>query len=367
MKILLLITGLDMGGAEKVVTSLADALAAKGHEVLIAYMVGAAVVLPTNASIKVVSLGMASKIDAVSAFFKLRRLIHVFQPDVVHSHMLHANILARLVRLVIPIPRLISTAHASNEGGKLRMLAYRMTDALADISTNVSAEAVAAFINAKASRPGRMIPLLNGIATEAFAFNAVARVRIRQELLIDEDCRLLLAVGRFHEQKDYPNLFHALAEMPVNVLRYQLCIAGDGPLRGDLEALVVRLGIADRVRFLGIRHDVADLMSAADVFVLSSSSEGFGLVVAEAMACERVVVATDCGGVREVVGEAGYLVKPEDAKALAQALQTALQLPAIESAALGHLARQRVVDKFSLDMVVEKWLQLYVSRNCAIR
>lgn len=362
MKIILLITGLDMGGAEKVVTSLADALAAKGHEVLIAYMVGAAVVLPMNVSIKVVSLGMISKIDAVSAFFKLRRLIRAFQPDVVHSHMLHANILARLVRLVTPIPRLISTVHASHEGGKLRMLCYRITDELADISTNVSAEAVAAFISAKASRLGRMIVVYNGIATNLFAFNAVARLRIRQELLIDEDCRLLLAVGRFHQQKDYPNLFHAFTEMPVNV---RLCIAGDGPLRGDLEALVVRLGIADRVRFLGARCDVPDLMSAADIFVLSSSSEGFGLVVAEAMACERVVVATDCGGVREVIGEAGYLVKPKDFKALAQALQTALLLPATQSASFGRAARQRVIDKFSLDAVVEKWLQLYVLSNRA--
>ena len=358
MKIILLITGLGIGGAERVVTSLADALAAKGHEVLIAYMVGAVEVLPTNAGVKVVSLGMASKIDAISAFFKLRALIRAFQPDLVHSHMLHANILARLVRMTTPFARLISTAHASNEGGKLRMLAYRMTDSLADISTNVSSEAVAAFIIAKATRPGRMIAMHNGISTNLFAFNSVARLHIRKELMIDEDCRLLLAVGRFHEQKDYPNLFHAFAEMPVNV---QLCIAGDGPLRGALEALVVRLRIADRVRFLGARHDVADLMSATDIFVLSSSSEGFGLVVAEAMACERVVVATDCGGVREVVGEAGYLVKPKDSKALAQALQTALQLPAIKSKALGCAARQRVVENFSLDTVVEKWLQLYVS------
>lgn len=365
MRIFYLITGLGMGGAEKVVTSLADALAAKGHDVCIAYLMGTAEVLPTNASIKVISLGMVSKIDAVTAFFKLRRLIRDFQPDVVHSHMLHANILARLVKLVTPIARLISTAHASNEGGKLRMLAYRLTDALADMSTNVSEDAVAAFIKAKAARPGRMIAVYNGIAIDSFSFNAVAKLRIRQELLIDENCSLLLAVGRFHEHKDYPNLFHALAQMPVNGLHCQLCIAGDGPLRGYLEALAVQLRIADCVQFLGIRRDVADLMSAADIFVLSSSSEGFSLVVAEAMACERVVVATDCGGVREVVGEAGYLVKPNDAEVLAQALQTALQLPAIQSAALGRLARQRVVDKFSLDAVVEQWLQLYVSGNRA--
>jgi len=123
--------------------------------------------------------------------------------------------------------------------------------------------------------------------------------------------------------------------------------------------LAVQLGVADRIRFLGVRHDVAGLMSASDVFVLSSAWEGFGLVVAEAMACERVVVATDCGGVREVVGEAGYLVKSKDAKALAQALQTTLQLPATQSATLGRAARQRIVALYALDTVVAKWLKLY--------
>lgn len=359
MRILLCITGLGMGGAEKVVTSLADALAAKGHEVCIAFMTGAAVLLPTNASIQVVSLGVVSKIDVVSAVFNLRRLILNFQPDVVHSHMIHANIFARLVRLVTPITRLISTAHNSNEGGKLRMLAYRLTDALADMSTNVSEEAVAAFVKAKAVRPGRMVAVHNGIAADAFAFNAAARARIRQELLVHDNCRLVLAVGRLHEAKDYPNLFHALTHLPVNCPTYQMCIVGDGPLRGNLEALAVQLGVADRVRFLGVRRDVPDLMSAADVFVLPSAWEGFGLVVAEAMACERVVVATDCGGVREVVAESGYLVKPKDSHGLARALETALQLSAIESAALGRAARQRVIERYSLDSAVEKWLQIY--------
>ena len=364
MKILLFITGLTMGGAEKVVTSLADALAAKGHDVRIAYLTGEAVVLPTHASIQVINLGMVAKTDAISAFFKLRKLIRDFQPDVVHSHMIHANIMARLVRLTTPVKRLISTAHNSYAGSKLRMLAYRLTDALADISTNVSAEAVAAFVTAKAVKPGRMLALHNGIDTDAFAFSAAARVRLRHKLKIQEGGKLILAVGRLNEQKDYPNLLQAFAHLQLNVasgVQHQLCIVGEGPLREALETLAVQQGIAGRVQFLGIRQDVAALMSAADIFVLSSACEGFGLVVAEAMACERVVVATDCGGVREVVGDSGYLVKPKDAKALAQALQTALQLPADESTSLGRVARQRVIDNFSLAAAVDKWLKLYAA------
>ena len=359
MKIMFLITGLGMGGAEKVVTSLADALADKGHEVCIAYMTGAAVVLPVSASIRIISLGMASKLDAAGAFFKLGRLIRDFQPDVVHSHMFHANILARLVKLVAPVRRLISTAHSSNEGGSMRMLVYRLTDSLADLSTNVSDEAVEAFIKAKAVRPGRMITVHNGIAIHSFEFNASARARLRQALLVGDRCQLILAVGRLHDAKDYPNLFHALAQLPANDFNYQLFIAGDGPLIGYLEALVAQLGIAERVRFLGLRDDVADLMSAADIFVLSSAWEGFPIVVMEAMASERVLVATDCGGIREAIGDAGYLVRPKDSKALAHALQAALKLSATQCTALGRAARQRVVKLYALDAVVIKWLQIY--------
>lgn len=359
MKILFLTTGLGMGGAEKVVISLADALAGKGHEVCIAYLTRAAVVLPVSASIRIINLGMASKLDVVGAFFRLRRLIRDFRPDVLHSHMFHANIVARLIKLVIPVRRLISTAHSSNEGGALRMMVYRLTDSLANLSTNVSDEAVEAFIKAKAVRRGRMIAVHNGIAIHSFEFNASARACIRQALLVGDRCQLILAVGRLHDSKDYPNLFHALALLPVNDFNYQLVIAGDGPLMGHLGALVVQLGIAERVRFLGMRNDVADLMSAADIFVLSSAWEGFPIVLMEAMANQRVLVATDCGGIREAIGDAGYLVKPKDSKALAQALQTALKLSAVEGAALGRAARQRVVEMYALDAVVVKWLQIY--------
>ena len=151
--------------------------------------------------------------------------------------------------------------------------------------------------------------------------------------------------------------------MTVHSIRYQLCIAGDGVIRNYLEGLVLQLGIADRVRFLGVRYDVSQLMSAADVFVLSSFSEGFGLVVAEAMACERVVVATDCGGVGEVLSKMGYLVKPKDSDALTQSLQLAIKLTADQRRKLGSAARQRVIDNFSLKTMVEQWMQLYENKK----
>ncbi|BCL76527.1 hypothetical protein JHS3_22630 [Jeongeupia sp. HS-3] len=100
-------------------------------------------------------------------------------------------------------------------------------------------------------------------------------------------------------------------------------------------------------------------MSAADLFVLSSAWEGFGLVVAEAMACERVVVATNCGGVAEVIGKEGILVPVKDSQALAAAINEALDWSVEQKRRIGQAARQRVVERFSLGAAVEKWLQLY--------
>lgn len=359
MRIAFITTCLEVGGAERIVTSLADSLARRGHHVLIVFLTGEAIILPTCKEIQVVGLGMSSAGSIVCAYIRLRRLLNEFKADVIHSHSFHANILARLLRLSITIPRLICTAHNTIEGGRLRMFAYRFTDRLADLSTNVSDEAVAAFVARKAVKKGRMITVHNGISTEEFRFCAEARTELRCELGVGEGCKLIIAVGKLCEQKDYPNLLGALTKLEACTTNYQLCIVGDGPLSHELKKMVVESGLSDHVRLLGVRHDVARLMSAADVFVLSSAWEGFGLVVAEAMACERVVVATDCGGVKEVLGEAGYLVAPRQPGLLAEALQVALNLSAVDSAEIGRLARDRVQDHYSLESAVNKWLKLY--------
>lgn len=361
MKILLCITGLGMGGAEKVVIGLAEAFADRGHEVNIAYLTGVALVVPRNHDIAIVSLGMKSGRDFFSAYFRLRRLVMDFQPDVVHSHMVHANILARLLRLTTTIPLLICTAHSSNEGGALRMLAYRLTDMLADLSTNVSDEAVAAFVARRAVKPGRMITVYNGISTSVFAFSESARAQIRKQLDVEDGCHVILAVGRLTAAKDYPNFLRALRTLRSSSVYFKAFIVGDGPLKRALKAEVDELNITEHLEFLGVRNDVPELMSAADVFVLSSAWEGFGLVVAEAMACECLVVATDCGGVKEVVGDCGYLVSPSNSTALYDAIVQGLTLTSSEADSLRARGRERIVRNYSLEVAVDRWIDLYSS------
>ncbi|MFQ2612966.1 glycosyltransferase [Aeromonas caviae] len=360
-KITLIITGLGMGGAERQVCDLADQFSAKGHEVLLIAMTGEALNRPQSTNIiEVAELNMTkTPLGFIKAYWQARRLINQFKPDVVHSHMVHANLFARLLRLSTRIPKLICTAHNTNEGGRGRMLAYRVTDALCDLSTNVSQEAVDAFIAQGAVPATRMVAMPNGIDTVRFTFNPACRASLRRQLKLEDDTPLILAVGRFNIQKDYPNLLNAFDQLPRVLSHVQLAIIGIGEEQTKIEALAAQLGLAQRVHFLGLQRNVHEWISAADLFVLSSAWEGFGLVVAEAMACERVVVATDCGGVKEVVGDCGMLVPPKNSAALAEALAEALALPSEQGLAQGRLARQRIVLHYSLTAQAEQWLQLY--------
>ena len=357
MRILFVVTGLSVGGAEKVVSDLADALVSRGDQVMLVYLKGPLQVRPSRSEVGLTCLGMRSPAHSLSAYLRLRRIVNEFRPDLVHGHLYHAIMLARLVRLTTPMPHLVSTVHTSHDGGWLRSASYRATDRLTDVSTCVSSEAAQVFVASRAAGAERVVAIHNGVATDRFS-RVSADAGIRKRLSIDPDRTLFFAAGRLHRVKDYPNLFQALARLRGK-LRFELLIAGDGPLRGELEELAGRLGLSSQVRFLGIREDIPALMAAADVFVLPSADEGFGLVVAEAMACECVVVATDCGGVREVLGNAGFLVPPRDPDALAAALLEASSLPREQAIAIGRQARQRVVEKYSFERSVEKWRELY--------
>lgn len=354
----MVITGLGMGGAEHVVTNLADELVTLGHTVKIAYLTGDVIVSPKSHDIELISIGMNSPKDFVKAYFKLRSVVNEFKPDVIHSHMFHSNIISRLLRLTISVPKIVSSSHNTHEGGRLRMLAYRSTYKLADISTNVSQEAVDTLVEKGAVKSGRMISVVNGIDINQFYFDKDARKNKRIELDIVNQ-KVVLAVGRLNHQKDYQNLLNSIFLLKKQRYDFKFLIAGDGPLKEELMLLLNKLEIAEFVEFLGIRRDIPALMSASDLFVLSSAWEGFGLVVAEAMACECVVVATDCGGVREVVGSEGFLVEPNNNILLAQALNKALDLSDDERSSIGAAARTRIINHYSLSANVDAYLKLY--------
>lgn len=360
MKILYVITGLSQGGAERVVCDLADAMCKKGNEVQIVYLTGEILTLPISKKIKIIKIGLNSIASLPKSYLKLRRVIRNFRPDVVHTHMVHANILTRLVRTTTSMNKLICTAHNSNEGGRVLMLLYRLTHSLADTTTNVSKEATLAFEHMGAVPNNGMITVYNGISLKKFHYIPEARAKLEKELGFTENHRVILAVGRFSEQKDYPNLLYAVSILKQTVnYSFKLIVSGDGELRKPIEDLIDKLGLQDDVVLLGRRNDIPELMSAADLFVLSSKYEGFGLVVAEAMACECLVVATDCGGVAEVLNNRDFLVEPSDSIALSNKIKYALSIRTSIKKTIIQKNKRYVQDNFSLDNIANEWVDLY--------
>lgn len=352
MKILYISTSLGLGGAEKVVTSLADEMVKRKHTVKIAYLTGDAIVKPYSKDIEVIYLGFESLFSVYRAWKNIKNLINNYQPDVVHSHMIHANIFSRIIRLTINFKKLICTAHSSNEGGKLRMLMYRYTNFLSDLDTNVSIEATKKYIEIGAFTK-KALTVYNGINLNSFK-------KLDTLSLQKDNIRSILAVGRLTDAKDYPNLLHAINKLKkIYNNPIKLDIVGDGALEGKIFSLIKELNLSNNVRLLGRRNDIMHLMSEAEIFVLSSSYEGLPTVVIEAMACECFVVATDCGGVREIMGDTGIIVPARNPQELANAIHEALILEEEKLKLNRQNALLHLQENFELENISRKWLKLY--------
>ncbi|MDA5544427.1 glycosyltransferase [Yersinia rochesterensis] len=362
MNLLYIITGLGMGGAEKQTVLIANKMHEAGHNVMIISLTGDTLVKPTD-GVQLNELKLEkTPFSLFKGLFKVRKIIKKFKPDIVHSHMFHANLFARLLRTFTKIPVLICTAHNTNEGSSLRMLAYKYTDKLASLSTNVSQDAVDSFIQKGASTAARMIVVSNGIDTSQFDFSMDDRKTKRSELGIFDDTPMLLSVGRLTEAKDYPNLLTAYSLLIKNN-KFQsfprLFIVGTGHLEGQLKSMSKEFGIENYVTFLGQRNDIRQLMCAADIFILSSEWEGFPLVITEAMACKKLIVATDAGGITEALGDCGSVVPVKDPARLSQEINKMINLSDEQKEILGNKVRERIKQTNSIEKIIERWMSIY--------
>jgi glycosyltransferase involved in cell wall biosynthesis len=359
--IVFVITDYPYGGAQTQVIDLAIRLKARAWNVgVISIMTPEALPLMKmleDAGVPWKTLDVQRGKVSPSLFFKMRNIIKEWQPSVVHSHMVHANLFTRLARIISPMPVLICTAHNINEGGRARMLGYRLTDVLADHTTNVSIAAVERYIDIKAAPKHKISFIPNGIDFSRFRPNLETRAKVRHALGVSNEF-IWLAVGRLEEQKDYPNMLAAFSKMPEH---HRLWIVGEGPLLGSLQERSGSLGLDKQVSFLGRRTDVADLMNAADAYLMSSAYEGLPMVLLEAAATELPMIATDVGGNREIVleGQDGYLVKSHDSDALASAMQTFSSLEITKRQAMGKRGREHVMATYDLERVVDQWEALY--------
>jgi len=312
----------------------------------------------TEAGLKVEFLGMREGIPDPMGLLRLALILRRQRPVIVHSHMVHANLLARAVRILVRVPVVVCTAHNMIEGARWREWAYRLTDRCATLTTTISQAAVERYVRVGAVPQKRLRRQPNGVDIQRFHPDQSSRVVKRAELRL-ENHFTWLAVGRLVPPKNYALMLRAFASARNPNAR--LIIAGDGLLRPQLEYLARQLDISTRVHFLGTRNDIMELMNAADAYIMSSDWEGMPMVLLEASATGLPIVATRVGGNAEVVqhGLTGLLVPPHQENALADAMRKMTTLHPGERALMGRSGRELTSVHYNVERVVDCWESLY--------
>lgn len=264
------------------------------------------------------------------------------------------------------VPRVVGTFHVDSTYDLHRARSgpsYRLMEVVSNrclnVAVAVSRETGRDWVRRTHMPACRVVTIHNGIDPERFR-RRQSRAEARARLGLPGEALVVGGLGRLDEAKGFEVLIAAAAELRAEFPHLIVAIAGSGPQRERLEADAERLGVADRVRFLGFQTDIQPVLDALDVFAMPSRCEALPYALLEAMATELPAVAAAVGGIPEVIvpGETGVVVPPADAAAFATGLQLLLRDQSLRTR-MGAAGRERVVRHFTEQEMVRKTVQLY--------
>jgi len=310
------------------------------------------------AGIKVISLNLNRKID-IAVAIRLRRVLKQERPDVLHTYLLHGNILGRIIGRLVGVPAIIGSERTIGQARLWGRIATRLTNPLTN-AVEVNSEIGGKAATTDLGVPAEKIEVVrSGLDLKAFSAST-KRADIRSELNVNDEQRLIVYVGRLRPVKGVEYGIKAFAKALEQNPNMHFALAGEGEQRTYLQTLTSELGIDDNVSFLGVRNDLPDLLSAADIVLLPSLNEGFPRTAIEAMAAGKPVIATRVGGSPEAIadGKTGILVPSKDIDAMSSAL-VKLAGDAELQARLGAAGRLRAEQNYSVDNYVSRLDGLY--------
>ena len=365
--VLHLLTGKTFGGAEEHALSILTAISEFGFEPCLAApgaLIAAMEPGLSAAGVKCLPLEFSSRLDVMTGA-RLLRFLRRENIAILHCHLFTASFFGAGVARMAGVGTVLETCHGPEvwrmgKGLRASFWVDRQIGRLVDKYIAVSHAAERHLVGNKRVPRNKIRVIHNGRDLDRFApVNANRRIATRAALgLSDEPA--ILTIARLDDQKGHRHLIDALAILAPRRPNLITLIAGDGPLEQSLRAQCAALGLADRVRFLGYRRDVAELFEAADVVVLPSLYEGLPLVAIEALAAGRPMVATEVDGTPEVVihERTGLLVPPANPLALAGAIERLLDDPSL-AARLASEGRKFVHENFAVRRQIEQTAALY--------
>lgn len=372
IKILHIINDLSIGGAEMMLYKL---LSLTNRELfnpsVISLMDSGELRRPIEElRIPVFTADMKPSIATPLSVWRLLRLVRRVNPDLIHGWMYHGSLAAQVSHLICarsaPVLWGIRNSIATLSAEK------RVTSLLIKLCAPLSRfPARVVFVSALNKHQHEMIGysaqnscvIPNGFDLSLFAPSFEARLAVRAEMGLPANAFLIGLIGRFHPIKDHENFLRAaaiLAKEHADV-RFVMCGKGVEWSNPFLREVSSELRIDERIFLLGERQDIPRLTAALDIACSSSVTEGFPNVIGEAMACGVACVATDAGGSPLVLGETGRVTPARDPHALASAWEEIIALGPVRRSALGQSARQRIINCFSLESVVNQYEELYKS------
>ncbi len=363
--VMLIISGLERGGAENQLVGLANGLADRGWRVtVLSYLPFSEWSLRSELrepGVRAVTLNASRGALKYASLLRAASAVRRARPDLLVGFMFHGMMTSRLLgrRTGVSSAHSISlVCNAEHRATRERLLG--ITDGLTDAVTVLSQGIADELCRRGVTKPSHTHIIPNSIDIARFE-TVRNRERTRRDLGVSEDRFLWLAAGRLDVQKDYPNMLSAFAEVSRRRPEASLVIAGAGPLESEIRSMIRRLGLSERVRMLGLRRDMPELFAASDALVLSSAWEGMPVVVWEAMASRRPVAATSVGAVSDMVaaGDMGIVAPPGNHAVLADGMVGLMELPAEARAAMVERAYRRVCSEFSYEAALDRWGTLF--------
>ena len=366
IRLFYVIDSLDIGGAQRQLLELLRRLDRRRYQAAVCPLWPLMALEPDyqQTGWPIVKIHKKAHMD-ISITWRLAREMRAFQPHIVHTFLFTGNLWGRLAAALARTPAVISTQMSVIPKAKrlpYMALVDQVLAGVTDIMTFDSYKGQRECGLARIMGRPSLKVIHNGADLQVFEAHRFRAgiLEMKRSLEIGENCVVLGNIARLTEQKGQEVLLRAASLLIREGRNLRVMLVGDGPKRSELESLADTLGIRDYVHFLGPRHDLPELLSLFDIFVLSSHWESLPVIVLEAMAMARPVVASDVAGVSEMVDHetTGLLVKAGEPQLLADALLRLMSNP--ESAVqMGLAGRARVEQDFSVERMVEETTALY--------
>jgi glycosyltransferase involved in cell wall biosynthesis len=293
---------------------------------------------------------------------RIARIIRRFRPDVIHCHQHSPFFYAMMASRFTSHRCVVFTEHGCCIDHPIRWMRQRVNRIMGRWVRAITAvcKHTEAFLVERERFPRNTIEVIYNGVDEARFRGAEQREALRRQWGVTSAQPVIVQVGTLRPIKDQATCIRALRAVVDRWPDAMLVLVGDGPERANLQALTATLKLDRNVRFLGQQSEIAEILSACDIFVSSSLSEAHSLSLLEAMAAGLAAIATDVGGNCETIidGQSGWLVPSQDPNALARAIDNAIAEPAHRAcvAANGH---RRVLDEFTQRSMHRKYLNLY--------